>query len=119
MTLDLPASIAAHSHYQGIRINSDHLGCVGIQRNSLVISVKVDVARGDLVAVREINSGEISCGFYDFEFGVLCIEDCDSEPRLFDPGEVEIIGKIIGIAGEADASGHRTVAPIGERPAIS
>ena len=115
----MPPSLAGHTHYQGIRINSDHLGCVGIQRNSLVVSAKAEVQRGDLVAVQEKDSGEISCGFYDLEFGVLCIEDCDSEPRLFDPSEVEVIGKIIGIAGDPDSDGTRTVHPIGPRTSLS
>ena len=115
LVLDLPASLAGYTHYQGIRINSDHLACVGIQRNSLVVSVKTEIERGDLVAVLEKDSGEISCGFYDFDFGVLCIEDCGSEPRLFDPNEVEIIGKIVGIARDPDSNGLRTVMPIKER----
>lgn len=118
LELVLPPTLAVHSRYQGIRINNDHLHCVGITNGALVIAAdSADISRGDLVALSENASGEISCGFYDLDFGVLCIETCDGEPRLFDPGDVSIIGKIVGIAGEPDQAGLRTVTPIRSRPA--
>ena len=120
MELVLPPQLASHNRYQGIRINNDHLLCVGIRNGSLVIAAETEkIERGDLVALSENHSGEISCGFYDLDFGVLCVETCDSEPRLFDPSDVAIIGKIIGIAGEPDANGSRTVAPIQLRAVTS
>ncbi|MEQ1765359.1 MAG: tetratricopeptide repeat protein [Pyrinomonadaceae bacterium] len=116
LELVLPPSLASHASYRGIRINNDHLLCVGVQSGSLVIAVESsEIRRGDLVAVAENHSGEISCGFYDLDFGVLCVETCESEPRLFDPGEVTIVGKIVGIAGEPDQNGLRSVVPIRER----
>lgn len=119
LALVLPPSLASHEHYRGIRVNNDHLRCVGVEPGSLVIAVPAPIGRGDLVAVREIESGEISCGFYDLDFGVLCLETCDSEPRLFDRDEVTIIGKIVGIAGEPNEKGARKVSPIAERPPTS
>ncbi len=117
LELILPPTLASHSRYRGIRINNDHLRCVGIENGSLVIAGETtEVGRGDLVAVLETASGEISCGFYDLDFGVLCVETCDSEPRLFDPSDVTIIGKIVGIATEPDKDGLRTVSPIPSRP---
>lgn len=116
LALVLPPSLAMHSQYQGIRVNNDHLQCVGVGRGSLVIAVPAAINRGDLVAVRENESGEISCGFYDFDFGVLCLENCDSEPRLFDQDAVSIIGKLVGIAGEPDKQGVRIVSAIPDRP---
>lgn len=119
LALVLPPSLASHEHYQGIRVNNDHLFCVGVGRGSLVIAVPAAIVRGDLVAVREKESGEISCGFYDLDFGVLCLETCDSEPRLFGEDEVTVIGRIVGIAGEPDQNGLRKVSPIAERPLTS
>jgi len=119
LALVLPPSLASHEHYQGIRVNNDHLQCVGIERGSLVVAVRATIERGDLVAVRENGSGEISCGFFDLDFGVLCLETCDSEPRLFDRDDVTVIGKIVGIASEPDKKGVRKVSPIPERPLTS
>lgn len=120
LELALPPQLASYSRYQGIRINNDHLHCVGIRSGSLVIAAETPkIERGDLVAISEIESGEISCGFYDLDFGVMCLESCDLEPRLFDPDQVTIIGKVIGIAGEADGMGVRTVTPLMHRPPTS
>lgn len=117
LELILPPKLALHDRYQGIRINNDHLHCVGIKNGSLVIAaVTTDIKRGDLVAVSEKDSGEISCGFYDLDFGVMCLETCDLEPRLFDPEDVTIIGKIVGIADDPDQNGLRKVVPIIDRP---
>jgi tetratricopeptide (TPR) repeat protein len=119
LALLLPPALASHDHYQGVRVNNDHLQCVGVGRGSLVIAVPAKIGRGDLVVVREKESGEISCGFYDLDFGVLCLENCDSEPRLFDQDEVTVIGKVVGIAGEPDENGLRKVSEIAERPPTS
>lgn len=120
LELILPPQLASYASYQGIRINNDHLHCVDIRSGSLVIAAETPkIERGDLVAVSEIESGEISCGFYDLDFGVMCLESCDLEPRLFDPDQVTIIGKVIGIAAEPDGNGLRTVTPIAQRPPTS
>jgi hypothetical protein len=117
--LILPESLATHRQYHGIRINNEHLACVNVKRGDLVIAVETSIERGDLIAVSENTSGEVSCGFYDLEFGVLCIESCDAEPTLFDRDAVTIIGKVIGIADEPDSNGDRAVRPIRSRPITS
>jgi tetratricopeptide (TPR) repeat protein len=120
LELILPPQLASYPSYQGIRINNDHLHCVGIMSGSLVIAAESAVIeRGELVAISENASGEISCGFYDLDFGVMCLESCDLEPRLFDPDQVTIIGKVIGIAAEPDSNGLRIVTPILHRPPTS
>lgn len=119
LKLVLPPEMVGHRQYQGIRINNENLQCVGVEQGDLVIAAEADgLVRGDLVAVKDIGSGEISCGFYDLDFGILCLETCDTEPTLFDQDEVEIIGKIVGIADEPDADGMRRVRPIDERPSL-
>lgn len=119
LRLVLPKALASHKKYHGIRINNNHLTCVNVNRGDLVIAVEAEVGRGNLIAVLEKDSGEISCGFYDLDFGVLCIETCNAEPMLFDHDAVMIIGKIVGIAEEPNGNGDRVVKPIRSRPTIS
>lgn len=115
LELEIPPSLAAYSQYQGIWINNGHLEQIGIHKGTLTIAVEAPVKRGDLVAVSEIGSGEISCGFYDSDFGLVCLEGCGSEPQLFDVDSIKIIGKIVGIVGEAGPDGKRVVRPIETR----
>lgn len=112
LALEIPPSLAAFTRYQGIWINNGHLEQIGIKKGSLTIAVEAPIARGDLVALSEIASGEISCGFYDSDFGLVCLEGCGSEPQLFDLDSVKVIGKIVGIVGEAGADGRRIVRPV-------
>lgn len=119
LRLVLPPSLAAHDRYHGIRINNDHLTCVNVRPGDLVIAVETRIERGDLIAISENESGEISCGFYDLDFGVLCVETCDAEPTLFDRDSVTIIGKIVGIADEPDGNGDRVVRLVRKRDIIS
>jgi tetratricopeptide (TPR) repeat protein len=119
LELVLPPSLAGHERFRGIWINNDHLEFVGLKRESLAIAADIPVKRGDLAALCEIDSGEIFCGFYDSEFGVVCLEGCDSVPQLFDEGSVKLIGKIIGKAGSPDEHGKRVVSPIGNRNSLS
>ena len=67
-------------------------------KGSLAIVVKAKVKRGDLIAVAEVESGEVSCGFYDADFGIVCLEGADGEPQIFDEKEIRILGKIVGVS---------------------
>lgn len=116
LELVLPPSIAHYRDYQGIRINNNHLECAGIRRGSLVVVVGGPVARGDLVAISENETGSINCGFYDADFGIVSLEGCDSELQLFNEDSVQIIGKIVGVCdGTADAEGKLIVEPLAGR----
>lgn len=120
LSLVLPSSIGELSGYKGIWINNSHLECVGVGKGSLVIAADDRIRRGDLVAVSEIETGEISCGFYDADFGVICLEGCNSEPQLFDESAVRIIGKIVGVAGgKKDREGKLIVTAIASRPSLT
>ena len=112
LSLVLPPPLAGFDKYQGIWINNPHLECAGIEKGSLGILVDTKVQRGDLAAVSVTSSGEIFCGFYDHDFGVVCVEGCDTEPQLFDSDAVTILGKIIGVAREPDHEGRRVVEPV-------
>ncbi len=95
--LILPPSIAHFTDYRGIWINGTRLESIGLVKGSLAIVVKANVKRGDLVAVAEVESGEVICGFYDADFGIVCIEGTDGEPQIFDEKEVRVLGKIVGV----------------------
>lgn len=113
LQLVLPPSIAHYDDYQGVRITNSHLEDIGLKPGSLAIVVDEKVKRGDLVAICEIEDDSISCGFYDSEFGIVCLEGVNSEPILFDDKKVSILGKIVGFCNsEADADGNLIVETI-------
>ena len=95
--LILPKSIAHYRDYRGIWINNTQLEIIGLVKGSLAIVVKAKVKRGDLIAVAEVESGEVSCGFYDTDFGIVCLEGAEGEPQIFDEKEIRILGKIVGV----------------------
>jgi tetratricopeptide (TPR) repeat protein len=109
----LPPSIANFSNYKGIWIHTSHLENAGIGKDSLVVVVPIDVARGDLVAISDLRSGEVICGTYDTEFGITCIERGNDEPLLFDSNDIEVLGKIVGVSdGVAGKDGKLRVEPV-------
>ena len=65
--------------------------------------------RGDLVAVLEIESDEAVCGFYDADFGIVCIEGIKGQPDLFDEKEVKILGKIVGVCDSGETEDGKLV----------
>ncbi|MFM9905798.1 MAG: tetratricopeptide repeat protein [Pyrinomonadaceae bacterium] len=95
--LVLPQSLAHFADYRGIWITGPRLESIGLVKGSLAVVVKAPVARGDLVAVAEVESGEVSCGFYDAEFGIICLEGTEGEPQIYDEKEVSVLGKIVGV----------------------
>ena len=97
LELILPPSMAHYQKIEVIRIQNSHLEKVGLCKGALAIAVEETIRRGDLAAVLEKESGAVSCGFYDFGFGIVGLDGFDVEPQLFDENNIEIIGKIIGI----------------------
>jgi tetratricopeptide (TPR) repeat protein len=74
LELILPPALAHYNDVQGVWIKNDHLEAVGLRKDSLAIVVKEKINRGDLVAISEIENDSVSCGFYDFDFGIVCLE---------------------------------------------
>ena len=107
--LILPPSIAHFTDYRGIWINGTRLESIGLVKGSLAIVVKANVKRGDLVAVAEVESGEVICGFYDADFGIVCIEGTDGEPQIFDEKEVRVLGKIVGVCNATQTEDGKMV----------
>ena len=102
--LIVPAVIAQYGEIQAVRIKNAHLENIGLSINSLAIVANVEVKRGDLTAVCEKDGDEISCGFFDREFGIVCLEIPGSEPLLYDEEKIEILGKIVGVGRLANTT---------------
>ena len=93
----LPAPLANFENIRGVWINNTKLEKFGLAKNSLGIYIpNVEIKRGDLVAVEEIKNQDVSCGLYENEFGIVCLEDQEGVSKIFDEKEIKILGKIVG-----------------------
>lgn len=113
LKLVLPASISHYKEIQGVWIKNSHLEKVGLRKNTLAIVAQGEIKRGDLAAISEIETGAVICGFYDCDFGIVCLEGTNSDPQLFDEKSIKILGKIVGVCDSGKtADGKMTVQPI-------
>jgi tetratricopeptide (TPR) repeat protein len=113
LKLILPTSLAHYDDYQGIWISNSDLEQYGLARGALAIVVPHKVRRGDLIALIELSSDLVSCGVYDSDFGIVCLEALGSEPQLFDESDVKILGKIVGVCkAEKNPDGTLEVVPL-------
>jgi tetratricopeptide (TPR) repeat protein len=111
--LILHPSIAHYEEFQGVWIKNSHLESFGLRKGSLAVVTKDKIKRGDLVAISENVDGSVLCGFYDADFGIVCLEGIGEEPRLFDENDITILGKIIGVGNaHNETSGKITVEPL-------
>lgn len=109
----LPPSLAHYEDYHGIWITNKHLESIGLAKGSIAIIVDEEISRGDLIALAEIENNAVSCGFYDSEFGIVCLSGIDSEPNLFNENEIRILGKIVGFCRYGENSdGKLIVEPV-------
>jgi tetratricopeptide (TPR) repeat protein len=104
LKLILPSMIAHYNDYQGVWINNSDLESFGLPPGSLAVVVPSRVKRGDLVALIEVETDLVSCGFYDADFGIVCLEAGNSEPQLFSESDVKILGKIVGVCDANQAA---------------
>lgn len=113
LELLLPPSIAHYTNLQGVWIKNNHLESVGLRKGSLAIVAPEKIKRGDLVAIAEIANDSISCGFYDADFGIVCLEGANSEAQLFDEKDIRVLGKIVGVCkSEKNPDGKTIVEPL-------
>ena len=113
LELILPPSIAHYTDIRGVWISNNHLEKFGLRKGSLAIVAHKEVKRGDLIALTELASDSIICGFYDTDFGIVCLELANSEIQVFDEKEIEIFGKIIGVCqSEKNSDGKMIVEPV-------
>jgi len=101
--LSLPPSISHYKEYHGVWLSNSDLEPYGLARGHLAVVVPCSVRRGDLVAIIELENDLVSCGFYDSDFGIVCLETGDTEPQLFDRSDIKILGRIVGVC---DAKGN-------------
>ena len=112
LQLILPPSLAHYQDIQVIRIQNTHLEDVGLKKGSLAIVVNEKVNRGDLTAISETETDLVSCGFYDSEFGIICLDGINTEPQLFEEEKIKILGKIVGVCSSSETDGKMIVEPI-------
>lgn len=113
LELVVPASISSFADYKGVWITNKKLENVGIPSGSLAIVIPGPVSRGELIAVLERKNSVVSCGFYDSEFGIICLESDDNDPELFMENEIEVLGKIVGVCRSGKgADGKMIVEPL-------
>lgn len=109
LELIVPAEIAHYTDFQGVWINNSHLEQAGLRKGSLAIVAKIDINRGELAAIVEIENEAVSCGFYDAAFGIVSLECGDGEPRLFDESDVEVLGRIVGVCHPGHTPGDKMI----------
>jgi len=103
----LPPQLSHYDDIQVVQIQNRHLEAVGLKQDSLAIVVNETVNRGDLAAISERETEAVMCGFYDCDFGIVCLEGIESEPQLFDENEIEILGKIVGVCDSLPTNGNK------------
>ena len=119
LELIVPPSLGNYASYAGVWINNSALDSIGVKNGSLAVYVDTELRRGDPVVLRENASGEVSCGFYDADFGIVCLVREDDEPQLFDADEVTLLGKVVGVCREErDADGRMVAEPVKSRSGL-
>lgn len=110
LELILPSSLAHCGEIQVVRIKNAYLESYGLPQNSLAVVAPGEVKRGDLAAVTELATGAVVCGFYDADFGIVCLEAKTGDPQLFDENDIAVLGKIVGVGrSEEKTSGKITI----------
>ncbi|MGI8882884.1 MAG: hypothetical protein ACR2IA_01400, partial [Pyrinomonadaceae bacterium] len=113
LQLVLPSTISHYKEIQGVWIKNSHLENAGLKKDSLAIVAQSEIKRGDLAAISEIETGAVICGFYDCDFGIVCLEGTNGDPQLFDEKSIKILGKIVGVCDSGKtADGKMIVQPI-------
>lgn len=95
--LVLDPALAHYEDYQGVWIKNEHLESFGLPKGALAVVAKQPIKRGDLIAINDLATDSIVCGFYDADFGLVCLEGLGDEPVFFDETDVIILGKVIGV----------------------
>lgn len=110
LELLMPSELAHYNDIHGFWIKNNHLASIGLAKDCLAVVAREEVRRGDLVAIVETAEDLVSCGFYDSDFGIVCLEGLSAEPQLFDETEIRVLGKIIGVCRpEKNAGGKLRV----------
>ncbi len=109
LQLILPVSISHYKEIQAVQIRNTHFEHAGLEKNSLAIVANTEIRKGDLAAIIDLKTDSVNFGFYEEDFGIICLENQNSEPMLFDVENVEVLGKIIGVGKNENESGNKVV----------
>lgn len=111
--LNLPPEILPNQEFFGVCIKNTDFEKIGLKKGTLALAVKSSVNRGDLVAVSDKATDLVSLGFYENDFGLICLENFADEPILLNENQVVIIGKVVGYCvAEPDKDGRYEVIAI-------
>jgi len=110
LTLDLPPEILPNQKFFGVWIKNTGFENLGLEKGLMALAVKSTVEKGDLVAVCDTTSDTVSIGYFEREFGLICLANFTDDPILMNEDQVEIIGKIVGYCeSEPDEFGRYKV----------
>lgn len=111
--LVLDPTLANFTDYQGVWIKNPNLERFGLRHGSLAVVTPTKIKRGDLIALSERSTGNVMCGFYDADFGIICLEGIGDEPLLFNDQEVDVLGKVIGVGNpDGNDDGKIHISPL-------
>lgn len=109
LELVLPNSIARYTDIQAVQIRNTHLEFAGLEKDSFAVVAETEVKKGDLAAITDLETDTVICGFYDEDFGIVCLESENPDPLLFDLKNIEILGKIVGVGKPEKSSGNKII----------
>ncbi len=98
LSLELPPEILPNQDFFGIWIKNKAFEKIGLRKGNLAIGAKGKVSAGDLVAVCDRETDLVTIGFFENQYGLICLENLNREPELLDEYRVTIMGKIVGYA---------------------
>lgn len=109
LELVLPTSIAHYQEIQAVQIRNRHLESAGLEKGSLAIVAEIEVKKGELAAIIDLETDAVNCGFYDEDFGIICLENESSDPMLFDERKIKVLGKIVGVGKPENSSSNKII----------
>lgn len=98
LALELPKEIPPNQEFFGVWIKNNGFEKIGLKKGNLAVIVKGKAQIGELVAVCDKKTDLVVIGFYESEYGLICLENYTDEPELMDENDVIIMGKIVGYA---------------------
>ncbi len=98
-TVDIPASMIGSGNHYALEIDGDSMVNVGIQDGDTVIIRKCDSAEDGAIVVALVDGEEVTLKRLKREKGkvVLIPENDKYAPRSFEPGRVQIQGRLAGL----------------------
>lgn len=98
-TIDVPSAMLGGGAHYALEIDGDSMVNVGIQDGDTVIIKKVDNAEDGAIVVALVDGEEVTLKRLKREKGqvILIPENDKYEPRSFEPGRVQIQGRLVSL----------------------